>query len=112
MYRALVAHDFAHAVDIADPDEAFVAGLISEIGMLMLFAVCNERDRQGFPGKDVSLQRVIAWEEANLGINHREVAGFILRRWGFQETLVESQYHYGFGIFESGSTGSTTSHPG
>jgi HD-like signal output (HDOD) protein len=102
LYRALVAHDFAHAVDIADPDEAFVAGLISEIGMLMLYAICDERDRQGFPGKDVSLQRVIAWEEANLGINHREVARFLLRRWGFPETLVESQKYYGFKALERG----------
>jgi HD-like signal output (HDOD) protein len=100
LYRALVAHDFAHVVAAADPDEAFVAGLISEIGMLILFPICNEEDRQAFPGKDVSLQRVIAWEEANLGINHRDVAGLVLRRWGFPETLLESQKNYGLKALE------------
>ena len=97
LYRALIAKNFAQSTRSSDlnPEEAFVGGLILEIGMLMLFNVCPDEMKKVFPGGDISLEKAIVWEEENLGINHREAGGLVLQRWGFPERLVESQKYFG-----------------
>ncbi len=98
LYRALIAKDFAeHAQPLENlrPDEAFVAGLISEIGMLMLYNASSEDIKKSFPGGNLLLEEVIAWEEENLGVNHREVGNLILQRWRFSKHLVEAQKYFG-----------------
>jgi signal transduction histidine kinase len=97
LYRALIAKNFAQSTRSSDlnPEEAFVGGLILEIGMLMLFNVCPDEMKEVFPGGDISLEKAIVWEEENLGINHREAGGLVLQRWGFPGRLVESQKYFG-----------------
>ena len=103
LYRALIAHDFAQCAQprSLDPEEAFVAGLILEIGMLMLYhAACPEEMRKSFPGGNLPLEKAVSWEEENLGVNHREVGSLILRRWRFSADLVDSQSYFGSGAIE------------
>ncbi len=97
LYRALIARNFAQSPRSSDlnPEEAFVGGLVLEIGILMLFNVCPDEMKEVFPGGDIPLEQAIVWEEENLGINHREVGGLVLQRWGFPERLVESQKYFG-----------------
>lgn len=97
LYRALIAKNFAQSPRSSDlnPEEAFIGGLILEIGMLMLFNVCPDEMKEVFPGGDISLEKAIVWEEENLGINHREAGCLVLQKWGFPERLVESQKYFG-----------------
>jgi len=97
LYRALIAQAFVHSVqpDNLDPEEAFVAALILEIGLLMLYEISTEEMKKTFPGGNLPLENVIAWEEESLGINHREVGGFVLERWHFSDHLILTQSLYG-----------------
>jgi HD-like signal output (HDOD) protein len=98
LYRGIIAQGFARCLGekagVKD-DEAFVGGLILEIGMLMLFGICPEPSRESFPGGNVSLKDTIEWENEHLGVDHRTVGRVALQRWHFPENLVESQRWYG-----------------
>lgn len=98
LYRALIAQGLAQQMPgggIAHLDEVFTAGLLQEIGMLMLYQVCPASLQASFPAVSEPLETVIAWEEQTLDLNHRQVGHYILRRWGFPEAITESQRHYG-----------------
>lgn len=97
LYRALIARNFAQSAKTSDlnPEDAFVGGLILEIGMLMLFNACTDEMKKIFPGGNIPLEQAIAWEEENLEINHRKVGRLVLTRWRFPEHLVESQKYFG-----------------
>ena len=97
LYRALIAQDFARAAKTngLNSDEAFVGGLILEIGMLLLYEACPGEMKKGFPRRSIPLEKAISWEEKNLGINHREVGSLIMKRWHFSEHLTECQRCFG-----------------
>ncbi len=98
LYRAMIAQGFSQTGPMAeelDPEEIFTAGLILEIGMLLLFHICPPVQKEAFPGGGTALLDLIAWENEHLGINHREVGRIILHRWNFSEPIVESQKYFG-----------------
>jgi HD-like signal output (HDOD) protein len=97
LYRALIAKNFAQSAKTSDldPEDAFVGGLVLEIGMLMLFNACRDEMKEVFPGGNISLEKAIVWEEENLGINHRKAGHLVLQRWRFPGHLVESQKYFG-----------------
>jgi len=98
LYRGLIAQDFARSVQPINnlhPEEAFMAALISEIGILMLYNACPEETKKMFPPGTLPLEEALAWEQENLGVNHREVGNVILRRWRFPDHLAECQKHFG-----------------
>ena len=97
LYRALISQAFAKSAQIGDvnPEEAFIAGLILEIGTLMLYEISSAEMKRAFPAGNVPLEGVISWEEANLGVNHREMGGLVFKRWRFSDHLVESQKWFG-----------------
>jgi HD-like signal output (HDOD) protein len=100
LYRALIARSFSQAgplsVSDLNPEEAFVGGLILEIGMLMLHAAMKPETMKIAPlGGGLPLEEVIDWENKNLGITHREVGSHIMRRWRFSDPLVATQSFFG-----------------
>jgi HD-like signal output (HDOD) protein len=98
LYRGIIAQSFAQERQ-KDPavndEEAFVAGLILEIGMLLLFQACPEPLRDSFPGGNESLRETIDWEDARMGLDHRTVGRLLLKRWHFPENIVECQRFHG-----------------
>ena len=100
LYRALIAQDLYQQLpepSTAPSDEVFTAGLLQEIGMLMLYQVCPAPLQASFPAGSLPLEDILAWEEQTMDINHRQVGHYVLRRWGFPETITECQKHYGPG---------------
>ncbi|OGP50909.1 MAG: hypothetical protein A2Y79_10080 [Deltaproteobacteria bacterium RBG_13_43_22] len=105
LYRAILAQDLtkgSYLSNILDPEEVFTTGLILELGLLFLFHVCPESLKDSFPGGDVPLEEAIAWEEKNLGINHRELGRLTLHHWHFPEQIIEIQETYGSEALQEG----------
>jgi HD-like signal output (HDOD) protein/nitrogen-specific signal transduction histidine kinase len=98
LYRAILAQGLAKGSTLSqrlDPDEVFTAGLILELGLLLLFHICPDEFKDSFPGGEIPLGMALQWEEENLGINHREVGRLTLERWHFPEPIVAAQKIYG-----------------
>ncbi|MBI4776178.1 MAG: HDOD domain-containing protein [Deltaproteobacteria bacterium] len=93
LYRAVMARGLCLDAGIKelDPEEAFVAGLILEIGQLMMFEAMDVDQRRSYPHQTLSIAELLRWETENLGVNHREVGRLILKRWRFPPSMVETQ---------------------
>jgi HD-like signal output (HDOD) protein len=98
LYRAIIAQGLvkgSYLKDRIDSEEVFTAGLILEIGLLLLFHLCPDPLKESFPGGDVSLEEAIQWGQENMGINHRELGRLTLEHWHFPEPFIEIQKTYG-----------------
>jgi HD-like signal output (HDOD) protein/nitrogen-specific signal transduction histidine kinase len=98
LYRAFIAQGLSQQIPslkTTQMEEAFTAGLLQEIGMLMLYHACPESLQATFPAVSAPLDAILSWEEQTLDINHRHVGCYVLKRWGFPETITESQRYYG-----------------
>ena len=107
LYRAILAQDLAKGSYLStrlDVEEVFAAGLILELGLLLLFHICPEPLKDSFPGGNIPLEEVIHWEEENLGINHRELGRLTLQHWHFPEQLVEVQKTFGSEALKEGAS--------
>ncbi len=107
LYRALLAQGLTKGSDLSDrldPDEVFTAGLILEIGLLLLFHVCPDSLKDSFPGGNVPLEETLKWEEENLGINHRELGRLTLQHWHFPDQIIEAQKIFGTAALEEGTS--------
>lgn len=91
---AVAAEYLAEQGDVVDPQTAYTAGLLHEVGKLAVAYSCAPhfgeiRKRQQEQG--------ITWlaaEKSVLGYNHAEVGALLLRRWNFPEILVAAaQYN-------------------
>ncbi len=96
---ATIAHWLAVALRYPDPEEAYVAGLIHDIGKLVL-------DQHVEAAYEVVVDIVRekgleVWqaEQATFGIDHANVGGLIAREWQFPEKLVAAvQFHHSPGL--------------
>jgi len=95
LYRALIAKSFATYLKNCYPEEAFVAGLIMEIGLLILFDLRIKLDTEAPPIKLEPLEDLLTWERDRYGIDHRQVGEAALRYWGFPNIIVQCQSLYG-----------------
>ena len=106
LYRAMMARILCLEAGVKDLDaeEAFVAGMILEIGQLMMFEAMNEEQRRSYPHQELSGLELLDWETEHLGVNHREVGRLILKRWHFPPSMVETQQWDGEGVLSSESS--------
>lgn len=91
LHRAVLARETARLVAKDLTEEAFVAGLLLELGLPLLLKVLTEEEAAGFPGMDTPLGGQLAWERENLGLNHRQLGEEMLRHWGLPESLTLCQ---------------------
>jgi len=92
LYRALLAKALAGSLPSCDPEEAFLAGLISEIGLLIFHDLFlrGAADTDTVPDFH-DLPRLLPWETERFGVNHRQVGAAALGHWRFPEPLVACQ---------------------
>jgi len=80
-----------------NPDEAFTAGLLHDIGRLVL-ASRFQRDYWRVLGEAGEGETVEAVESASFGVDHAEVGGWVLESWGLPPAIVEAvRLHHGSG---------------
>lgn len=94
LYRALIAKNLAAFTKETHPEEAFIAGLILEIGLLIFFDLfIRGKEEEGSielePFKDL-----LEWERERCGLDHRQIGGAALRHWNFPEDMVVCQDIY------------------
>lgn len=95
MACAVVAERFARRAHYPRPAEAFVAGLLHDLGKIVLL----KWDGHLYPELSSHAQKkrlpLYKIERAALGIDHAEVGGLLLEDWCFPETLQQavSQHH-------------------
>ncbi|MBN2655252.1 MAG: HDOD domain-containing protein [Nitrospirae bacterium] len=98
VYQALLAKSLANQLKICKPEEAFVAGLVLEIGFLIFHDLFIKNSDIKFENRLYPIEDQIAWEEENFGINHRKVGKAALTFWQFPQIIVECQDYYAANI--------------
>ena len=91
---ALLSRILAGESGYGSPDEAFVAGLLHDIGKLVLWV--------NFSGKFTELKneysdrhRLLAAVEVRFGATHSQIGAWLLDRWKFQSMVADSAlYHH------------------
>lgn len=94
LYHALLARGIAQNLRTCNPDEAFVAGLVSEIGLLILFDLLIKDKDMDIQLNLYPLEDLLKLEEQRDGINHRKAGEAALRFWRLPEAIVECQRFY------------------
>ena len=79
-----------------DPELYFVLGLIHDIGRLVFYLKLPEESAELFKLYDKQEGRsLLSLEEEYFGFHHGELAGELLTRWEFPDSLVEAvRYHH------------------
>jgi HD-like signal output (HDOD) protein len=95
LYQALLAKSLAQRLRTCNPEEAFVAGLTLEIGLLVLFDILIKGKNGEIPEDPNSLERTLSMEREQYGIDHRQVGEAALRFWKFPEGIVTCQMSSG-----------------
>jgi len=91
LYRALIAKALALRLRSVHPEEAFDAGLLEEIGLLVFYDLFV-KERVAEPPLNLDdLERLLLWEKEVFGETHREVGRFVLSQWAFPERILICQ---------------------
>jgi HD-like signal output (HDOD) protein/nitrogen-specific signal transduction histidine kinase len=91
---ALLSRNFAKEVAYGSPDEAFVAGLLHDIGKLVLWVNFSEKYTELIK-KYENHPAMLAAGEGRLGATHSQIGAWLLDRWKFQSFVADSAlYHH------------------
>ncbi len=91
---ALLSRIFAREAGGASPEEAFFAGLLHDIGKLVLW-VNFDKKRAEKEGKTAHRSQLIEAAENQLGATHSQIGAWLLDRWKFHSLIVDSAlYHH------------------
>lgn len=95
MYCAAAARHIAVVTRRCDPDEAFVASLVQDIGMVAMWRAFGDRYLQTVDSAGKDHRRLVNLERKALELDHAAVAGEMTMRWRFPEQIVESvRFHH------------------
>ena len=95
VYSAAAARRIAMVTGTCDPDEAFIAALMQDIGMLAMHSVLGDEYSKLIKGTDGNHMMVPHSETSSLGFNHAEVGAKLGERWNLPEQIVDPirQHH-------------------
>ncbi len=100
--KARVEELWRHSVEVAvaakllvgrlragDPDEAFTAGLLHDVGRIVLASKHRDSYWNALGGGSEA-EPIEAIERATFGVDHAEVGGWLLEAWGLPPMIVEA----------------------
>ncbi|MEW6052057.1 MAG: HDOD domain-containing protein [Candidatus Zixiibacteriota bacterium] len=90
---AIAARLIAETSKYPHPEEAFVAGLLHDLGILILESAFADKYREVWKRaqKEGSLSE---WEDEQFGTNHARVAQFLLEQWRIPQPVCEAVGHH------------------
>ncbi len=91
MYRAIISRSLAQYSKSVDPEEAFIAGLLTEIGLLILFDLFIKGQNENVSLELEPIEEMLDWERKQFGVDHRQIGACALRFWKFPESIIECQ---------------------
>lgn len=94
IYGASAARIVAGATDTLDPDEAFLAALLQDVGMLAMFVSLEAEYAQIIENTDGDNERVILAEREAFGITHNEVGAALAEKWRLPSTIIHAARHH------------------
>lgn len=94
LYRALIAKSITDHVKDVQPEEAFISGLILEIGLLIFYDLLIKGDDIDIDLVQAPFDELITWEKKRYGIDHRQVGEAAMKHWNFPENIVICQRLY------------------
>jgi putative nucleotidyltransferase with HDIG domain len=74
----------------AGAEEAFIAGLLHDIGQAVLYNGDPESYEQALKAERMGAMTLETIEEQMFGVNHRQLGGALLRRWNFPELYADA----------------------
>jgi putative nucleotidyltransferase with HDIG domain len=86
---AVVTKTLAVRLRAGDPDEGFTAGLLHDVGRLVLAMRFRERYWDAVGGAPAG-EPVHAIEQASFGVDHAEVGGWMLEAWSLPPAIVDA----------------------
>ena len=91
LYRALLGKSLAQSIRGCNPEEAFVAGLTLEIGLLIFVDLFMKGKDEEARFDQHALDSLLSWERERYGTDHRAVGEVALRYWRFPDSIVACQ---------------------
>lgn len=90
---AVMAREIAKAMDYAQPEEAYLAGLLHDVGRLALLAAAPEEYGVNFQADDD--ERLCKAEERTLHVTHVEAGARVVERWNLDSFMADAiLYHH------------------
>ncbi len=90
---AVIARDLAKRMEYAQPEEAYLAGLLHNVGRLALLATAPKEYAFNFTARDD--EELCAVEQRTLQITHSEAGAWLIERWHLDSFLADSVlYHH------------------
>ncbi|HEY1150155.1 MAG TPA: HDOD domain-containing protein [Pseudoduganella sp.] len=90
---AVIARDIARAMDYPHVEEAYLAGLLHNVGRLALLSTAPKEYAYNFTARDD--EELCAVEQRTLEITHTEAGAWLIERWNLDSFLADSVlYHH------------------
>jgi len=71
-------------------EQAFTAGLLHDVGQLVLISVCHDQYQQVLDGARKRERSILELEQEVFGCTHAEVGAYLLGLWGLPAPIVEA----------------------
>jgi putative nucleotidyltransferase with HDIG domain len=84
---AVLARDFCYRLHYPVPEEVFVAGVIHDIGQVILNRLMGAEYREFVEVTHAAGRDLAAAEEERYGVSHAEVGRLLAEKWNFPESL-------------------------
>ena len=95
LFTALIARTFAKRCGVLHPERLFVAGLLHDIGSLVLYNRMPERSREFLLIADGDENALYEAEHKALGFGHPELGALLLDLWKIPQPLQEAvRFHH------------------
>lgn len=88
--KAVAAREIAETLWRQPGDEAFIAGLLQDLGMLMLIQELGPPYVELLGKIRLQGEDLLAWERRSLGFDHTTLTARVLEHWGLPKVLVDA----------------------
>lgn len=89
--RAVAAQELARVLHLGGPEEAYICGLLADVGRLALACVHPEAYADILESEHANdNSTLLAAEHEHFRINHSEISACMLREWGLPEAFAEA----------------------